>query len=56
MENAKKFAPGMVTKSGVMVGLGETSEELVEVFRMIEEEHRESGRPMPRDTTEIVHA
>jgi lipoic acid synthetase len=33
LENAKKFAPGMVTKSGVMVGLGETSEELVEVFR-----------------------
>ncbi len=23
LENAKKFSPGMVTKSGVMVGLGE---------------------------------
>jgi lipoic acid synthetase len=33
LENAKKFTPGMVTKSGVMVGLGESSEELVEVFR-----------------------
>jgi lipoic acid synthetase len=33
LENAKKFSPGMVTKSGVMVGLGESSEELVEVFR-----------------------
>ena len=33
LENAKKFSPGMVTKSGVMVGLGETCEELVEVFR-----------------------
>jgi lipoic acid synthetase len=33
LENAKKFAPGMVTKSGVMVGLGETVSELVEVFR-----------------------
>jgi len=33
LENAKKFSPGMVTKSGVMVGLGETSEELIEVFR-----------------------
>jgi lipoic acid synthetase len=33
LENAKKFSPGMVTKSGVMVGLGETSAELVEVFR-----------------------
>ena len=28
LENAKKFVPGTVTKSGVMVGLGETMEEL----------------------------
>lgn len=33
LENAKKYSPGMVTKSGVMVGLGETFGELVEVFR-----------------------
>ena len=33
LENAKKFSPGMVTKSGVMVGLGEDMRELVEVFR-----------------------
>ena len=33
LENAKKFSPGMATKSGVMVGLGETSEELIDVFR-----------------------
>ena len=33
LENAKKFSPGMVTKSGVMVGLGEESAELIEVFR-----------------------
>jgi len=33
LECAKKFSPGMVTKSGVMVGLGETFSELVEVFR-----------------------
>src|SRR5438874_5236522 len=33
LENAKKFAPAMVTKSGVMVGLGESSDELVDVFR-----------------------
>lgn len=33
LENAKKFSPKMITKSGVMVGLGETMEELVEVFR-----------------------
>ncbi|HEY6764781.1 MAG TPA: lipoyl synthase [Candidatus Sulfotelmatobacter sp.] len=33
LENAKKFSPQLVTKSGVMVGLGETSAELVEVFK-----------------------
>ena len=33
LENAKKISPGMVTKSGVMVGLGESMEELIEVFR-----------------------
>jgi lipoic acid synthetase len=33
LENAKKFSPGMVTKSGVMAGLGETASELLEVFR-----------------------
>jgi lipoic acid synthetase len=33
LEKAKRFSPGMVTKSGVMVGLGETMSELVEVFR-----------------------
>jgi lipoyl synthase len=33
LENVKKFSPGMVTKSGVMVGLGEETQELVEVFR-----------------------
>src|SRR5438128_1429944 len=32
LANAKKFSPGIVTKSGVMVGLGETITELVEVF------------------------
>ena len=33
LDHAKRFAPGMVTKSGVMVGLGETMTELVDVFR-----------------------
>jgi len=33
LESAKRFSPGMVTKSGVMVGLGETTDELVAVFR-----------------------
>ena len=32
LENAKKLSPGMVTKSGVMVGLGESAEELIDVF------------------------
>ncbi len=32
LETAKRLSPGMVTKSGVMVGLGETMEELVRVF------------------------
>src|SRR5712692_766310 len=33
LESGKRFSPGMVTKSGVMVGLGETISELVDVFR-----------------------
>jgi lipoyl synthase len=33
LQNSKTFAPATVTKSGVMVGLGETMDELVEVFR-----------------------
>ncbi|MEO5936737.1 MAG: lipoyl synthase, partial [Terriglobales bacterium] len=33
LSNVKKFAPGMVSKTGVMVGIGETTEELVDVFR-----------------------
>jgi lipoyl synthase len=31
--NAKQWSPTMVTKSGVMVGLGESTDELIEVFR-----------------------
>jgi len=33
LHKTKKFSPQMVTKSGVMVGLGETTEELIDVFR-----------------------
>lgn len=33
LENAKKLSPRTVTKSGVMVGLGETAGELINVFR-----------------------
>jgi lipoic acid synthetase len=37
LDNAKKFSPGIVTKSGLMVGLGETMTELVDVFRDLAE-------------------
>ncbi|HWX55963.1 MAG TPA: lipoyl synthase [Verrucomicrobiae bacterium] len=33
LENVKRFAPGMVSKTGLMVGIGETMDELLEVFR-----------------------
>jgi lipoyl synthase len=33
LEKAKQMSPGMVTKSGVMVGLGESTAELLAVFR-----------------------
>jgi lipoic acid synthetase len=33
LEKAKRLSPGMVTKTGVMVGLGEEMGELIEVFR-----------------------
>jgi len=33
LSNVKKFAPGMVSKTGVMVGIGEETSELIEVFK-----------------------
>ena len=33
LANVKRFAPQMVSKTGVMVGIGETMDELLEVFR-----------------------
>jgi lipoic acid synthetase len=33
LENAKRFSPGMVTKSGLMAGLGESMTEMIDVFR-----------------------
>jgi lipoic acid synthetase len=33
LANAKKLDPGALTKSGIMVGLGETKEEILEVMR-----------------------
>ncbi len=37
LANVKRFAPGMVSKTGVMVGIGETIDELIEVFRDLAE-------------------
>jgi lipoyl synthase len=37
LENVKKFSPDMVSKTGVMVGIGETTDELLEVFRDLAE-------------------
>ena len=33
LENVKTFAPGMVSKTGLMVGIGESTDELLDVFR-----------------------
>jgi predicted RNase H-like HicB family nuclease len=48
--------PSIAGRHALMPTAKESLAELAEVFRMIEEEHRESGKPMPRDTTAIVHA
>jgi lipoic acid synthetase len=37
LANTKEFSPGMVTKSGLMVGLGESMTELIDVFRDLAE-------------------
>ena len=37
LRRAKELAPQAITKSGVMVGLGETSDELIQVFRDMRE-------------------
>src|SRR5215469_7310357 len=33
LENVRRFVPNMVSKTGVMVGIGETMDELLQVFR-----------------------
>jgi predicted RNase H-like HicB family nuclease len=48
--------PSIAGCHALMPTAEEALAELAEVFRMIEEEHRESGTPMPLDTTEIIHA
>jgi len=40
----------------LMPSRDEALRELSDVFRMIAEEYREKGIPLPADTTEIVHA
>lgn len=37
LDNVKRFVPGMVSKTGVMVGIGETMDELLHVFRDLAE-------------------
>jgi lipoic acid synthetase len=37
LENVKRFVPGMVSKTGLMVGIGETMGELLQVFRDLAE-------------------
>jgi lipoyl synthase len=39
LKRFKEFAPGVPTKSGVMVGLGETDEEILQVMRDMREHH-----------------
>lgn len=40
----------------LMATAPEAVTELAQVFLLIAEEHRAKGQPLPRDTTEIVHA
>ena len=39
LKRFKEFAPGVPTKSGVMVGLGETDDEILQVMRDMREHH-----------------
>ena len=48
--------PAIAGFHALMPTADEAVSELAKVFRLIEEEHCASGRPLPRDTTEIVHA
>jgi lipoic acid synthetase len=38
LRRVREMAPTMVTKSGIMVGVGETHEEILEVFRRLREQ------------------
>jgi predicted RNase H-like HicB family nuclease len=48
--------PAIAGCHALMPTAEEAVTELANVFRLIEEEYRESGTELPRDSTEIVHA
>ncbi|MBS1830120.1 MAG: hypothetical protein JST93_32770 [Acidobacteria bacterium] len=48
--------PAIAGCHALMPTVEEAVSELAKVFQLIEEEHRASGRDLPRDSTEIVHA
>ena len=48
--------PSIAGCHGLMPTPEEALAEVANVFRMIEEEYREIGLPLPTDTTEILHA
>ena len=56
----RTLTAGILEDEGFQARSAATAEEalaeLAEVFRLLEQEHRESGKTLPRDTTEIVHA
>jgi predicted RNase H-like HicB family nuclease len=48
--------PAIAGCHALMPAREEALAELAAVFRLISEEYREKGEPLPADTTEIIHA
>ena len=48
--------PAIAGCHALMDSAEEAVTELAKVFQLIKEEHLASGKTLPRDTTEIVHA
>lgn len=48
--------PAIAGCHALMPTAEEAVRELAKVFDLIEEEHRADGKPLPKDSTEIVHA
>ena len=48
--------PALPACYALMTTREEALAELANVFRMIEDEYREKGQPLPADSTEIVNA